>query len=56
MNPQSREEFQRQKRIRMRLARASFRIEMAELEGYSCPSLRKGKISIEKLHHLSANH
>ena len=24
--------------------------------GYSCPSLRKGKISIEKLHHLSANH
>ncbi len=33
MNPQSRrEEFQRQERIRMRLARASFRLEMAELE------------------------
>ena len=32
MNPQSREEFQRQKRIRIRLARASFRLEMAELE------------------------
>src|ERR1035441_919658 len=32
MNPQSREQLQRQKRIRMRLARASFRFEMAELE------------------------
>ncbi len=32
MNPQAREEFQRQKRIRIRLARASFRLEMAELE------------------------
>lgn len=32
MTPKSREEFQRQKRIRIRLARASFRLEMAELE------------------------
>jgi lysyl-tRNA synthetase class 2 len=32
MNPDSREESRRQKRIRMRLARASFRLEMAELE------------------------
>jgi AcrR family transcriptional regulator len=32
MNIQSREEFQRYQRIRMRLARASFRLEMAELE------------------------
>ena len=32
MNPESREEVQRQERIRTRLARASFRLEMAELE------------------------
>jgi hypothetical protein len=32
MNPKGREEFRRQKRIRIRLARASFRLEMAELE------------------------
>lgn len=32
MNPESREEVQRQERIRSRLARASFRLEMAELE------------------------
>ena len=32
MNPKSREEFQRLERIRTRLARASFRLEMAELE------------------------
>jgi AcrR family transcriptional regulator len=32
MDTQSREEFQRYQRIRMRLARASFRLEMAELE------------------------
>ena len=32
MNPNSREEFQRLERIRTRLARASFRLEMAELE------------------------
>src|ERR1039458_10626745 len=32
MNPKGREEFRRQKQIRMRLARASFRLEMAELE------------------------
>lgn len=32
MNPASREEVQRQERIRTRLARASFRLEMAELE------------------------
>ncbi len=32
MNPESREELQRQERIRSRLARASFRLEMAELE------------------------
>jgi AcrR family transcriptional regulator len=32
MNPKVREEFRRQKQIRIRLARASFRLEMAELE------------------------
>ena len=32
MNPESREDVQRQERIRTRLARASFRLEMAELE------------------------
>ena len=32
MNPELREEVQRQERIRTRLARASFRLEMAELE------------------------
>jgi AcrR family transcriptional regulator len=32
MDPHFREEFQRYQRIRMRLARASFRLEMAELE------------------------
>ena len=32
MNPKGREEFRRQKQIRIRLARASFRLEMAELE------------------------
>ena len=32
MNPESREEVQRQEGIRTRLARASFRLEMAELE------------------------
>jgi AcrR family transcriptional regulator len=32
MNPRVREEFRRQKQIRIRLARASFRLEMAELE------------------------
>jgi len=32
MNPKGREEFRRQKQIRIRLARASFRPEMAELE------------------------
>ena len=32
MNPEPREEVQRQERIRTRLARASFRLEMAELE------------------------
>jgi hypothetical protein len=32
MNPRHREEFQRKKAIRTRLARASFRLEMAELE------------------------
>jgi hypothetical protein len=32
MNPKVREEFRRQKQIRIRLARASFRPEMAELE------------------------
>ena len=32
MNPESREKVQRQERIRTRLARASFRLEMAELE------------------------
>jgi hypothetical protein len=32
MNPESREESQRKKRIKMRLARATFRLEMAEME------------------------
>jgi hypothetical protein len=32
MNPKVREAFRRQKQIRIRLARASFRLEMAELE------------------------
>ncbi len=32
MNPEPREQVQRQERIRTRLARASFRLEMAELE------------------------
>lgn len=32
MNPKSREEFQRLERIRTRLARTSFRLEMAELK------------------------
>jgi hypothetical protein len=32
MTPKSREEFQRWARIRIRLARAAFQLEMAELE------------------------
>ena len=32
MNPEFRQEVQRKERIRTRLARASFRLEMAELE------------------------
>ena len=52
MNPKVREEFRRQKQIRIRLARASFRLEMAELERiWAIVSAHRGGLSVRDIAH-----